>query len=66
VVRLNEQHLAQLRAAFERLLSDAHGHPDDDGARSTVLWTVIDREDRRASARPARRPAARARTAPAD
>jgi DNA-binding transcriptional ArsR family regulator len=48
VVRLNEQHCAQLKAAFERLLSDAHDHPDGDGARSTVLWTVIDREDRRA------------------
>lgn len=51
VVRLNEEHLVQLKAAFERLLGDAHGHPDDDGVPSTVLWTVVDREDRRAPRR---------------
>lgn len=48
VVRLNEQHLGQLKAAFERLLATAHDHPDDDGVPATVLWTAIDRADRRA------------------
>jgi DNA-binding transcriptional ArsR family regulator len=55
VVRLNEQHLDQLKAAFEGLLATAHDHPDDDGVPATVLWTVIDREDRRAQ-RPAGTP----------
>jgi DNA-binding transcriptional ArsR family regulator len=52
VVRLNEQHLDQLRAAFERLLATAHDHQDDDGVSITVLWTAIDREDRRAQRPP--------------
>lgn len=52
VVRLSEQHLDQLTAAFERLLATAHDHPDDDGVPATVVWTVIDREDRRAQRPP--------------
>lgn len=60
VVRLNEEHLGQLRAAFERLLVTAHDHPDDDGVPTTVLWTAIDREDRRA-----RRPAGAPHDGPA-
>ncbi len=61
VVRLNEQHLDQLRAAFERLLATAHDHPDDDGVPTTILWTAIDREDRRAQ-----RPAGAPRDGPGD
>lgn len=41
-IRLSERHLA------EELLRAAQDHPDNDGVWSTVLWTVIDREDRRA------------------
>ena len=48
-VRLNAQHLAELRAAVEDLLLRAREHPDDDGVRTTVLWTAVDREDRRGS-----------------
>src|SRR6266700_6636491 len=48
VVRLNEQHLDQLKAAFENLIRTAHDHPDDDGVWTTVVWTAVDREDRRA------------------
>lgn len=47
VLRLNEAHLAQLKAAFEDLLLAARDHPDADGVMTTVLWTAIDREDRR-------------------
>jgi DNA-binding transcriptional ArsR family regulator len=61
VVRLNEQHLDQLKAAFERLLAAAHDHPDDDGVPTTVLWTAIDRADRRA-----KRPAGAPRDGPSD
>ena len=48
-VRLNAQHLAELRAAVEDLLLKAREHPDADGVRTTVLWTAVDREDRRGS-----------------
>jgi DNA-binding transcriptional ArsR family regulator len=48
-VRLNERHLAELRAAVEELVLGARGHPDDDGVWTTVLWTAVDREDRRSS-----------------
>lgn len=47
VLRLNEAHLDQLKAALEALLLAARDHPDDDGVSTTVLWTAIDREDRR-------------------
>jgi DNA-binding transcriptional ArsR family regulator len=47
VLRLSEAHLAQLKAAIEDLLRAAQDHPDDDGVWTTVLWTAIDREDRR-------------------
>jgi DNA-binding transcriptional ArsR family regulator len=47
-VRLNEPHLAELRAAIEDLLRRAREQPDEDGVWTTVLWTAVDREDRRA------------------
>lgn len=47
VARLNKARLDELQAAFERLLLDARDHPDDDGVWTTVLWTSVDREDRR-------------------
>ena len=46
-VRLNRQHLAELTAAIGELLGAAQDHPDDDGAWTTVLWTAVDRQDRR-------------------
>ena len=46
-VRLNRQHLAELTAAIGELLSAAQDHPDHDGTWTTVLWTAIDRQDRR-------------------
>lgn len=46
-VRLNRQHLAELTAAIGELLDAAQDHPDDDGAWTTVLWTAVDRQDRR-------------------
>ena len=49
-VRLNRQHLTELAATIEKLLSTAHEHPDDDGVWTTVLWTAIDRQDRQATA----------------
>jgi DNA-binding transcriptional ArsR family regulator len=55
VLRLNERHLAELTAAFEQLLVTAHDHPDDDGVPTTVLWTAVDREDRRGAAAPGQR-----------
>jgi DNA-binding transcriptional ArsR family regulator len=47
VLRLDDQHLEELRADIERLLLAARDHPDDHGVWTTVLWTTIDREDRR-------------------
>ena len=47
-VRLNEQHLAELIAAIGELLRSAQEQPDDDGIWTTVLWTAVDRQDRRA------------------
>jgi DNA-binding transcriptional ArsR family regulator len=46
-IRLNERHLAELNAAIGDLLQAAQDHPDGDGVWATVLWTVIDRQDRR-------------------
>lgn len=46
-IRLNEQHLAELVAAIEGLLATAQDHPDHDGVWTTLLWTAIDRQDRR-------------------
>jgi len=37
----------ELRSAIEELIEAAREHPDDDGVWTTVLWTVVDREDRR-------------------
>lgn len=46
-VHLTRQRLDELRDRIEGLLRDAQDHPDDDGVWTTVLWTVVDREDRR-------------------
>jgi len=46
-VRLNDQHLAELTAAIGEVIRAAQEHPDDDGVWTTVLWTAIDRQDRR-------------------
>ena len=51
-VRLNAEHLAELRQAIEGLLRRAREHPDDDGAWTTILWTAVDRQDRRAARPP--------------
>ena len=45
-VRLNGEHLAELRARLEELLVSANDHPDDDGVFTTVVWSLIDRQDR--------------------
>ena len=50
-VRLNGTHLADLRSAIEDLLRQAREHPDEDGVWTTVLWTAVDREDRRQTGR---------------
>ena len=47
VVRLNERHLEELRSTLEALLAAAEQHPDDDGVWTTVVWTTVDRQDRR-------------------
>ncbi len=46
-VRLAGEHLAELTAAIGELLRAAQDHPDEDGIWTTVLWTAIDRQDRR-------------------
>lgn len=46
-VRLNRQHLAELTTAIGALLRAAQDHPDGDGAWTTVLWTAVERQDRR-------------------
>jgi DNA-binding transcriptional ArsR family regulator len=58
-VRLNAQHLAELTAAIGELLRAAQDHPDNDGIWTTVLWTAIDRQDRRTASpgRPGDEPA---------
>jgi DNA-binding transcriptional ArsR family regulator len=53
-VRLNAEHLAGLRDAIEDVLRRAREHPDDDGVWTTVLWTAVDRQDRRAARPPDR------------
>src|SRR5579862_9681258 len=47
VARLNERHLEELKATLEALLAAAEQHPDDDGVWTTVVWTIVDRQDRR-------------------
>ncbi len=54
VLRLNERHFEELRAGIEALLLDARDHPDDDGVWATVLWTIIDRQDRRNQGSPSK------------
>ena len=49
-VHLSKQHLDELKAKIEALLRAAQEHPDDDGVWTTVLWTAIDRQDRRTAA----------------
>ena len=46
VLRLNEQHLAELKEQIEGLLRSAQEHPDEDGVWTTVQWATADREDR--------------------
>ncbi|MGH3164695.1 MAG: ArsR/SmtB family transcription factor [Trebonia sp.] len=46
-IRLNREHLADLNGAIGRFLGAAQDHPDDDGVWTTVVWTAIDRQDRR-------------------
>lgn len=60
VARLSERHLDELKAALERLFTDASSHPDDDGVWTTLLWVAVDRQDRRAGL--SRRPKARKTT----
>lgn len=52
-VRLSERHLAELRAGIEELIENAAAHPDDDGVWTTVLWAMVDRQDRGALPSPA-------------
>ncbi len=52
VLRLNRRHLDELRARLEAMLLEGRHRPDDDGVWTTVLWTVIDREDRRRAGGP--------------
>jgi DNA-binding transcriptional ArsR family regulator len=54
VLRLDEQHLEQLREHIEALLLDARDHPDEHGVWTTVLWTTVDRQDRRPAGRSGR------------
>jgi len=49
VVRLNERHLEEMKSTLEALLAAAEQHPDDDGVWTTVLWSTVDRQDRRAA-----------------
>ena len=46
-VRLSEQHLGELTAGIDQLLAAAREHPDQDGVWTAVLWTAVDRQDRR-------------------
>lgn len=46
VVRLNDENLTELKERLEELLTFAREHPDDDGVFTTVVWSVIDRQDR--------------------
>jgi DNA-binding transcriptional ArsR family regulator len=46
VVRLNEQHLAELKGQLEELLRAARAQPDEDGVWTTVQWAAVDRENR--------------------
>lgn len=46
VVRLNQKHLDDLKAALERLFTTADDNPDDDGVWTTLLWVAVDRQDR--------------------
>lgn len=52
-VRLSERHLAELSAAIEELIENAAARPDDDGVWTTVLWAMVDRQDRGALPSPA-------------
>lgn len=47
VIRVSERHLAELNARVGELIQDAQDHPDDAGVWTTVVWTAVDREDRR-------------------
>jgi DNA-binding transcriptional ArsR family regulator len=45
-VHLNKLHLDELVDRIEGLFLAAKDQPDEDGVWTTVLWTVVDREDR--------------------
>jgi len=47
MLRLTEEHFEELRAGIEELLLARQDDPDEDGVWTTVVWTAIDRQDRR-------------------
>lgn len=49
VLRLSEQGLERLKSGIESLLLAAGDDPGEDGVWTTVLWTAIDRQDRRSA-----------------
>ena len=62
VVCLNDAHVAELGAQLAQLVVAAQENPDPDGAFTTVVWTLVDRQPRQTrAARPA---AARESAAP--
>lgn len=44
--RLSRAHLAELRARFEELAQQARDHPDEDGVWTSVLFAMVDLQDR--------------------
>lgn len=46
VVRLNTEHLDELKATLERIFTEARDHPDNDGVHTALLWAAVDRQDR--------------------
>lgn len=50
VIRISAERLAELRTHIDQFVHEAQDHPDDDGVWTTVLWTAIDRQDRRPAA----------------
>jgi DNA-binding transcriptional ArsR family regulator len=47
VVRLNKEHFADLKSRIEHLVRAAQEDPDPDGVWTTVVWALVEREDRR-------------------
>lgn len=52
VVHLNQRRLEELKSTLEELFAAAEQHPDDDGVRTTLLWVVVDRQDRQTAPAP--------------